>query len=412
MHTHPSENLAPYFDRLSYFYGQMLGERDFRAEQAYYREKLKLHNRCLHGPGVVCGLAVHQPRWIRQPAKTSRADDACWPQLHVQPGLALDADGNELVVRDDLCVDLGTCLSHEDRKVFAAAPDKPHTVYLNLCFREQPIEPIRPVLPGDCGPGDIRHYAKIRDSVCVQLTRTPPVDERCSTCCEAYPDAPQEHHCSLPDGPPVLLARIDFTLDKQQCQIHNAVRPLVGRRATTITSINWVHGGVYERDDAHQLLERGLRIHCSRAIRPETIKEGIVDVLRYEGGGHIRGDIKYLAAKVEPAFVHNGEAHGLVIHAGCEEHHNTGDRIHIVLRSAFVLDRCCRPLDGVHVGGCVSFYRGKKDPVNHPMPAPPPQGCEPWHGPDGRNQSGIGVPGGNFESWFFVKDSKPHKGKY
>ena len=39
----------PQFDRLRYFYGQMLHARDLLAEQAYFREKMKLHNRCLHG---------------------------------------------------------------------------------------------------------------------------------------------------------------------------------------------------------------------------------------------------------------------------------------------------------------------------------------------------------------------------
>src|ERR1700681_3205846 len=44
--------------RLNYFYGQLLGVQDFQAEQDYFRDKLKLHNRCLHGYGVVCGLRV------------------------------------------------------------------------------------------------------------------------------------------------------------------------------------------------------------------------------------------------------------------------------------------------------------------------------------------------------------------
>src|SRR5262249_28039999 len=45
-------------DRLNYFYGQMLGVRDFQSEQRFFREKHKLHNRCLHGHGFVCGLKV------------------------------------------------------------------------------------------------------------------------------------------------------------------------------------------------------------------------------------------------------------------------------------------------------------------------------------------------------------------
>src|SRR5688500_13169234 len=48
----------PELVRMNYFYGQMLGPRDFLAEQAYHRAKHLLINRCLHGYGVVCGLLV------------------------------------------------------------------------------------------------------------------------------------------------------------------------------------------------------------------------------------------------------------------------------------------------------------------------------------------------------------------
>src|SRR5687767_4724570 len=48
----------PDFKRLNYFYGQLLGVADFQTEQNFFREKLKLHNRCLHGYGVICGLKV------------------------------------------------------------------------------------------------------------------------------------------------------------------------------------------------------------------------------------------------------------------------------------------------------------------------------------------------------------------
>src|ERR1700716_2397289 len=48
----------PDFTRLRYFHGQMLGAQDFQNEQDYFREKLKLLNRCLQGYGTVCGLKV------------------------------------------------------------------------------------------------------------------------------------------------------------------------------------------------------------------------------------------------------------------------------------------------------------------------------------------------------------------
>ena len=46
------------FRRLRYFFGQMLDDKDFQLEQEYFREKFKLHNRCLHGYGTICGLIV------------------------------------------------------------------------------------------------------------------------------------------------------------------------------------------------------------------------------------------------------------------------------------------------------------------------------------------------------------------
>ena len=65
MHRNGSFAAPPTFDRLKHFYGQLLGARDFQIEQSYFREKLKLHNRCLHGYGVVCGLELtaDPPRW-------------------------------------------------------------------------------------------------------------------------------------------------------------------------------------------------------------------------------------------------------------------------------------------------------------------------------------------------------------
>ena len=68
--------------RLRFFLGQVLTAESFELEQQYFREKLKRHNRTLHGFGIVSGLKV-----IVQSGK-----------ITVEPGLALDCAGNELVV--------------------------------------------------------------------------------------------------------------------------------------------------------------------------------------------------------------------------------------------------------------------------------------------------------------------------
>src|SRR5262245_59370157 len=48
----------PELRRLQYFYGQMLSSGDLQEEQRYFREKLALMHRCIHGHGVLCGLRV------------------------------------------------------------------------------------------------------------------------------------------------------------------------------------------------------------------------------------------------------------------------------------------------------------------------------------------------------------------
>jgi hypothetical protein len=83
---------SSYFERLNYFHGMLMTEEDFQVEQKYYREKLKLHNR-FHEDGIVCGLLIEQ-------APANKADEECKPSpdVFITPGLALDCEGNEIIV--------------------------------------------------------------------------------------------------------------------------------------------------------------------------------------------------------------------------------------------------------------------------------------------------------------------------
>ena len=49
---------VPELTRLRYFHGRGLSALDLRREQAYHLERHRLHNRLLHGWGIVCGLDV------------------------------------------------------------------------------------------------------------------------------------------------------------------------------------------------------------------------------------------------------------------------------------------------------------------------------------------------------------------
>jgi hypothetical protein len=76
--------------RLNYFDQQFLRVGDFRAEQDFHRRMLREHNRTLHTVGVASGLTV-------APAGTA---------VTVSSGVAVDADGEEIVLVDAQTLDL------------------------------------------------------------------------------------------------------------------------------------------------------------------------------------------------------------------------------------------------------------------------------------------------------------------
>jgi len=69
--------------RSRYFSGQLLSVDDFAREQAYTLGRLRRRNRFLSGWGVVAGLGVSV-----EPGDT----------VVVQPGMAIDCAGNEVIV--------------------------------------------------------------------------------------------------------------------------------------------------------------------------------------------------------------------------------------------------------------------------------------------------------------------------
>lgn len=79
--------------RLNYFTHQFLREQDFKDEQAYHLEMRRLHNRLLHGWGVVTGLEVQK--------KGER-------EITVSPGMAIDKDGRELVLAEPVTRDFSS----------------------------------------------------------------------------------------------------------------------------------------------------------------------------------------------------------------------------------------------------------------------------------------------------------------
>src|SRR5262249_18350264 len=74
-------------ERTRFFSGQLLTEADLNNEQSYLLAKNRLHNRYLHGWGVVCGLQV--------------VCSDCDGWVTVKTGYALDPCGNDIIVCKD-----------------------------------------------------------------------------------------------------------------------------------------------------------------------------------------------------------------------------------------------------------------------------------------------------------------------
>ena len=430
----------PYFDRVSYFHGQMLGVREFQTEQAYFREKLRLHNRCLHGYGVVCGLEVipvpvagapcdddpvppaetpkpnpkpgEGPKTAARSPKTTpiRRTDLtrkCPAVLRISPGVALDCEGNELVVRhDNFDVDLLAALGPGDRRKLAE--DEVTTLYVWLCYCERPIEPARPVVVDTCDAFTDCRFGKVRDSVSVKVSTEPPEeDTRCEPCCGAC------RECC------VLLARIDdFSLESPipPSAVDNSVRrELALYVPTRVTGISWTHAATYTKSETDQLLGTegggGVEIQFSREVLVSSLTPGVVDLWVIEGGAGPSASIYSLAGELVglPEVVTGDETVSKIVYRQTTgQNLQNGDRVLITVRTSFVLDRCCRPVDGEHVGGRVPILDDYKDfdrgtaRVGRRCERPVPP-TSPW-------RSGDGTPGGTFESWWYVtNDVSQHK---
>lgn len=146
-------------ERVRYFPRQLITADDMLAEQQYFRQKLRRHNRFLHGWGVVCGL------------KVSAAPDAekkyPW-RVKVDAGYALGPWGDEIYVDQPVCLDLAGCLDslgdpcepgHPPRVVLP--PDG--TLYVAVRHLECETRPVR-IHPLGCACEDtLCEYSRIRD---------------------------------------------------------------------------------------------------------------------------------------------------------------------------------------------------------------------------------------------------------
>lgn len=154
-----------------YFPRQRITADDLSQDQNYYREKQRMHNRLLHGWGIVCGLEV-------TPAPTKMAP----LNIRIGRGYALSSPGDDLYVHADILFDLAKLIAGP-KKEDCSSPCSPSVVghvdpadpfYLVIKYAVCPERPVR-VPPVGCGCDDTAcEYSRVRDSFEITCLTTLP----------------------------------------------------------------------------------------------------------------------------------------------------------------------------------------------------------------------------------------------
>jgi len=206
-------------ERVRFFPRQLLSADDLSTEQEYYLQKLRRHNRFLHGWGVVCGLEV----------AANPTDEAPW-RVEIKAGYALGPYGDELYVAESVFLDLAQC--GPDAATSPCEPDLLQggsdvtggTLYVAIKYSECTSRPVR-AMPASCACEDIAcEYSRIRDSFELGcLTELPPSPAPPLLCelTGVLPCPP------CPEDPWVVLASVTLPapgVDVEDTAIDNLVR--------------------------------------------------------------------------------------------------------------------------------------------------------------------------------------------
>jgi hypothetical protein len=206
-------------ERTRYVNRMLVGATDLTQDQVYFREKLRRHNRLLHGWGIVCGASVRQGE---EPM-----------ELIVGPGYILAPPGDDILIDCEVTLDV----SKEDLSglLGAACTDVPvdpwcsevpadwkdgQTLYLAVRYQECPKRPVR-ILPEGCACGcdeTACEYSRIRDGYAFKvLTELPsgysdPMPHPALAASFSCMESNQLTRCcpGCPPDPCVILA--DFTI--------------------------------------------------------------------------------------------------------------------------------------------------------------------------------------------------------
>ncbi len=154
--------------RNNYTDGTLLVANDFQNEQAYHRGLRHLHNAHLHGTGIVCGLDL-----IEHPAPGCRPEN-----LVLEPGLALDCCGQEIIVPERTLVPVSELLDQDPDLADRLNGEVHLGIGLRRCDHGSDAVPT--ILPG-CGAASTTQFSRVTEGFEFFLTEISNADAQVPT---------------------------------------------------------------------------------------------------------------------------------------------------------------------------------------------------------------------------------------
>lgn len=133
--------------------GERLTSRMLKSEQDYLRQRLRNHNRFLHGCGVVCGLEV-----VRDPRRPSA--------VRICPGYAVTPCGDPIEICCAQTLDIGEWLWSRPPGVSAA--------YVVIRYIEREERPVEAPSKRCCCDDPRREPSRLHDGYSIEVLWEPP----------------------------------------------------------------------------------------------------------------------------------------------------------------------------------------------------------------------------------------------
>ena len=361
-------------ERMRWYTGRFVTARDLTDEQRYLVHRRWLINRVLHGEGVLCGLHV---------VPHERED--CGPTtVWIEPGIALDCCGRELISSCRLCVTWPPAAEP------GCEPPEHEEKLLAIRYHEEPVDP-QYALIDTCTTKAGKEATRIREEVEWKLADRDELrhcwpEDRARIHDDCDDDAEGHGGCIEPccrcEGwvPLAVLTRHEGGPIEVSHPL-SARLPGAGH-LTKITHFNWPHGGELE---LRELVERRgrLEVDFDRPLREaDGDATGINQfTFRVQYGGAER-NLEFMPSEEGPALVDRTRAVFTIdpglwdrdrrqrVRRGTWRPGLQGQFVVVTLLCDFILDCHGNPVDGDHLRG--------------------------------RLPSGNGTPGGVFRSWFTV----------